>query len=163
MECEFGNSPLPDSFSPLWAAKQEGSQQAARHHIGRACLRHWIRRAGRAHVYVNDPSNEHHLNMYIAMDPTLEENVSSEHENPVRKLIRREAMSGIHPECTSGTSCGSCPWLASDDGFPCFLWDRHESRMVEVSSLQAVPEYFAISHTWGRWREGMGCSREHTV
>lgn len=152
MEYEFGNSPLPDSFSALWAARQEGAQQAARYHIGRACLRHWIRRAGRAHVYVNDPSNEHHLNTYTAMDITLEEHVSSEHEDPVRKRIGHEELSGIHPECTSGTSCGSCPWLAPDDGLPYFLWDRHESRTVEVSSLNVVPEYFAISHTWGRWR-----------
>jgi hypothetical protein len=138
IEHEFGISPLPESFSALWAARQEGAQQAARCHVERACRRHGIRRAGRARVYVNDPSDEHRLNTYTAMDTTLDEHTSSEHEDPARKRICHEEMSGIRSECTSGTSCSSYPWLAPDDGLPYFLWDTHESRTVEVSSLKAI-------------------------
>ena len=54
-----------------------------------------------------------------------------------------------------------CPWLEQHTeslaSLPFYLWDIQKRRTVEVGALilhtNAIPEYVAISHTWGRWVE----------
>jgi len=54
-----------------------------------------------------------------------------------------------------------CPWLehhAKDlASLPFYLWDIRKRRTVEVETLISyigtIPEYVAISHTWGRWAD----------
>ncbi|KAJ9603534.1 hypothetical protein H2200_011720 [Cladophialophora chaetospira] len=48
-----------------------------------------------------------------------------------------------------------CPWLAETpkdlSNLPYYLWDVHTQRTVRVRDLEEVPDYTAVSHTWGRW------------
>jgi len=56
---------------------------------------------------------------------------------------------------TTGATIEPCPWLKSqpkEDSLPYYLWDRQLDCTIIVSQLQSRPEYFAISHTWGRWK-----------
>jgi hypothetical protein len=57
-----------------------------------------------------------------------------------------------------------CPWLdlRSDQladettrrkRYPYYLWDIPNQKTVETSSLQTLPGYWVLSHTWGRWRK----------
>lgn len=49
-----------------------------------------------------------------------------------------------------------CPWLrrkSDHKEMPFFLWDVEERRTVIVNDLRTEPEYYCVSHTWGRWRK----------
>ncbi|KAH0536394.1 hypothetical protein FGG08_006744 [Glutinoglossum americanum] len=59
-----------------------------------------------------------------------------------------------------GASIDPCPWLErkpQEGDLPFYLWDVKGKRTREVSeiikSTGKVPDYVAISHTWGRWRK----------
>ena len=50
-----------------------------------------------------------------------------------------------------GANIKPCPWLSDEPGMPYYLWSVNEGRTIETMSLNEVPIYTAISHTWGRW------------
>lgn len=52
-----------------------------------------------------------------------------------------------------------CPWLDHTPHrkrrLPLYLWDRIEKRTIRTSELKIKnPQYYCISHTWGRWENG---------
>ena len=49
-----------------------------------------------------------------------------------------------------------CPWLDKkhrQTGMPYYLWNVERKQTVVASELEFEPEYYCISHTWGRWRK----------
>lgn len=49
----------------------------------------------------------------------------------------------------------SCHWLSNSSRAaepPFYLWDKAARRTVRTCDLSSIPEYLAVSHTWGRWR-----------
>ena len=52
-----------------------------------------------------------------------------------------------------GANIDPCPWLSEEPGMPYYLWSISESQTVETSTLDEIPVYTAISHTWGRWEK----------
>jgi hypothetical protein len=66
-----------------------------------------------------------------------------------------QALFAHPPPVPLGATLEPCPWLeATEKGsfLPHFLWDVSKRETVKVSPLKEVPEYTAVSHTWGRWR-----------
>lgn len=52
-------------------------------------------------------------------------------------------------------SIDSCHWLSNSSRAaepPFYLWDKAARQTVRTCDLTSVPEYLAVSHTWGRWR-----------
>lgn len=48
-----------------------------------------------------------------------------------------------------------CHWLSNPSRAaepPFYLWDKAARQTVRTCDLSSVPEYLAVSHTWGRWR-----------
>jgi len=64
-------------------------------------------------------------------------------------------METIFPKANFGAVLEPCPWLSTKEkvGLPYFLWDVANKRTVETSTIESVPRYTTISHTWGCWRE----------
>jgi hypothetical protein len=70
-------------------------------------------------------------------------------------IVKRQA------DCPTpyGASVEPCFWLESGEiehgGLPFYLWDVREKTTRKVREIAittgAVPDYVAISHTWGRW------------
>lgn len=59
-----------------------------------------------------------------------------------------------------GASLDPCFWLEREGragGLPFYLWDvkKRETREVQniIEESGKLPEYMAVSHTWGRWRK----------
>lgn len=52
-----------------------------------------------------------------------------------------------------GANLEPCSWLKDEGGLPYYLWSIKENQTIETSSLDMVPMYTAISHTWGRWQK----------
>lgn len=79
------------------------------------------------------------------------------HKSPVIQSsgLRLNCSSWKKDSATTGAAIEPCPWLKSkpkQESLPYYLWDRQLNCTIIVSQLQSRPEYFAISHTWGRWK-----------
>lgn len=59
---------------------------------------------------------------------------------------------------TVGPIIEPCPWLEESvdewHDWPYYLWSVSERRTIQTSSLDSLPDYVAVSHTWGRWSSG---------
>ncbi|KAL2851101.1 hypothetical protein BJY01DRAFT_245203 [Aspergillus pseudoustus] len=73
------------------------------------------------------------------------------------RILGNRDRAGLDPRCTSGSSIASCSWLETVNGWPLYLWDTKERKVVNAIVLATDHgfdiSYTAISHTWGRWRQ----------
>ncbi|KAF1985872.1 hypothetical protein K402DRAFT_394472 [Aulographum hederae CBS 113979] len=66
----------------------------------------------------------------------------------------------VHHQLGLGPELDICPWLGwmytdkrSGENLPYYLWDLKDQCTVRSEECAGIPEYIAISHTWGRWRK----------
>ena len=53
-----------------------------------------------------------------------------------------------------------CPWLGGavqELHLPHYLWDIKRAEIVTRETFGDGPDYYAVSHTWGRWQTGKTC------
>ena len=75
---------------------------------------------------------------------------------PFHHRSRNRSLTEVSPSqfCGHiGANIDPCPWLSDEPGMPYYLWSISESQVIETSTLEEIPLYTAISHTWGRWEK----------